>query len=63
MIRKFRFFSNINFLSRSSSIDTANLSAEERYNYALNLFNDEDYEEALKEFQAIVLQFLEMLRR
>jgi outer membrane protein assembly factor BamD len=59
MIKKFFVFSivPILFWSCSSSIDTANLSAEERYNYALNLFNDEDYEEALKEFQAIVLQF------
>lgn len=59
MIRIFLVFSVIPILfwSCSSSIDTANLSAEERYNYALKLFNDEDYEEALKEFQAIVLQF------
>ncbi|MGE5859133.1 MAG: outer membrane protein assembly factor BamD [Ignavibacteria bacterium] len=59
MIKKFLMFSivPILFWGCSSSIDTANLSAEERYNYALNLFNDEDYEEALKEFQAIVLQF------
>jgi outer membrane protein assembly factor BamD len=45
------------FWGCSSSIDTVNLTAEERFNYALSLFNDEDYEEALKEFQAIVLQF------
>ncbi|HVO75629.1 MAG TPA: outer membrane protein assembly factor BamD [Ignavibacteriaceae bacterium] len=59
MIKKLLFFLFIPviFWGCSSSVDTTNLSPEERFNYSLGLFNDEDYEEALKEFQAIVLQF------
>jgi len=59
MIKNLLIFSIIPiiFWGCSSSIDTVNLSAEERFNYALSLFNDEDYEEALKELQAVVLQF------
>lgn len=41
----------------SSSIDTTNLGAQERLDYALSLYNDEDYEQAIIEFQAIILQF------
>lgn len=41
----------------SSSVETINLSAENRYNYALNLYNEESYEEAINEFQSIILQF------
>lgn len=47
----------LSFLSCSSSIDTANLSADERFNYAKSLYDDEDYEEAAKEFEALLLQF------
>ena len=45
------------FIGCSSSIDTVNLSAEEKLAYAINLYDDEDYEEAVNEFQAIVLQY------
>jgi outer membrane protein assembly factor BamD len=41
----------------SSSIDTANLSSQERLSYAVRLYNDEDYELAINEFQGIILQF------
>jgi outer membrane protein assembly factor BamD len=45
------------FIGCSSSIDTVNLSAEEKLAYAVGLYEDEDYEEAVNEFQAIVLQY------
>ncbi len=41
----------------SARIDTANLNADQRLDYAMKLYNNEDYEEAVKEFQAIVLQY------
>jgi outer membrane protein assembly factor BamD len=41
----------------SSSVDTTGFTAEEYYNYAINLYNDEDYEPALAEFQNFLLQF------
>ncbi len=43
--------------SCSGSIDTLNLSAEERLAYSIKLYEDEDYEEAAKEFEALLLQF------
>ncbi|MFO7448372.1 MAG: outer membrane protein assembly factor BamD [Ignavibacteriaceae bacterium] len=45
------------FWGCSSSIDTIDLSPEERLNYAMGLYNNEDYLEAVNEFQAIILQF------
>lgn len=51
------FTAAVIFYGCSSSVDTINLSAENRFNYALNLYNEEDYEEAINEFQSIVLQF------
>jgi len=41
----------------SSSVDTVNFSAEEKLAYAINLYQEEDYEAAANEFQAIVLQY------
>lgn len=41
----------------SSSQDTTNMTAEERLAYAIKLYQDEDYEEAVKEFDAIILQY------
>jgi outer membrane protein assembly factor BamD len=41
----------------SSSFDTTNLSPSERLAHAQKLYNDEDYLEALNEFQSIILQF------
>ena len=41
----------------SSSIDTANMSGQDRMAYAIKLYNDEDYLEAINELQAILLQY------
>jgi outer membrane protein assembly factor BamD len=41
----------------SSSVDTINFTAEEKLAYAMKLYENEDWEEAANEFQAIVLQF------
>ena len=41
----------------SGSIDTVNLSPEERLQYAIKLYEEEDDEEAVKEFEAILLQY------
>jgi outer membrane protein assembly factor BamD len=41
----------------SGSIDTTNLSPEDHYKYAFELFTDEDYQESLKEFQSILIQY------
>ena len=43
--------------SCSSSIDTVNLSPEDRLKNAIRLYEDEDDEEAVKEFEAILLQY------
>ncbi len=45
------------FWGCSSSIDTTNFSPEEKLAYAIKLYEDEDYEIAVNEFQAIVLQY------
>jgi len=41
----------------ASTVNTVNMGPGERLNYAMKLYNKHDYEEALKEFQAIVLQY------
>jgi len=41
----------------SSSVDTSKFTTEEYYNYAYKLYQTEDYEKALQEFQNFVLQF------
>ncbi len=41
----------------SSSINTANMSSQERLIYAMKLYNDRDFEEAVNEFSGIVLQY------
>ncbi len=45
------------FAGCGGGIDTANLSPEEYFNYAFELYSDEDYELAVKEFQNLLLQF------
>ena len=45
------------FWGCSSSVDTVNFSAEEKLAFAINLYQEEDYEAAANEFQAIVLQY------
>ena len=41
----------------SSSVDTSQFNSEGYFNYAMTLYNDEDYESALAQFQNIVLQY------
>jgi len=41
----------------ASTLDTANMTAEEHLKYAMDLFNDEEYDKAIQEFDAIILQF------
>lgn len=45
------------FFGCSSSIDTVNMGSQERLDYAITLYNEEDYELAVTELQAIILQF------
>ena len=41
----------------SSSVDTTTLSAEEHLEYAKQLMVEEDYEEAVREFESVLLQY------
>jgi outer membrane protein assembly factor BamD len=41
----------------SSSVNTVDLGPEERLQYAISLFGDEDYVEAATEFEALLLQY------
>jgi outer membrane protein assembly factor BamD len=41
----------------SSSVDTSTLTAEQHLEYAKNLMIEEDYDEAVREFQSILLQY------
>ncbi len=41
----------------SASLNTANMGPTQRLDYAMKLYNDKDYMEAIKEFQAITLQY------
>ncbi|HED07086.1 MAG TPA: outer membrane protein assembly factor BamD [Ignavibacteria bacterium] len=41
----------------SSTIDTSNYTAQQKFDYAKKLYNEEDYFEALQEFNAIVLEY------
>ncbi len=41
----------------SGGKDTANMTPDEHLKYAMMLYNDGDYEEAVKEFQSIILQY------
>lgn len=58
---KYLFFIPVIFLlvfeGCSSGVDTANMTGENRLSYAISLYNDEDYLEAINEFQAILLQY------
>ena len=40
----------------SSSVNTANMTPEQRLTYAKSLYTDEDYLDALNEFQSLILQ-------
>jgi len=45
------------FYGCSGPADTSKFSAEEYYNYVYQLYNDEDYELAVSEFQNFLLQY------
>lgn len=51
------FIFALGFWGCSSSYDTASMYPAQRYQFALKLYNNRNYEDALKEFQAIVLQY------
>jgi outer membrane protein assembly factor BamD len=51
------FITAVGFWGCSSSYDTSTMSPSQRYHFALKLYNNRNYEDALKEFQAIVLQY------
>ncbi|MBN2571398.1 MAG: outer membrane protein assembly factor BamD [Ignavibacteriales bacterium] len=44
-------------VSCSGSVDTNQLTAEEHFKYAVALYDDEDYEEAIIQFQSIIFQY------
>lgn len=46
-----------NIWACSSSRDTANMTPDEHFGYAMELYNDMDYELAISEFQTILLQY------
>jgi len=41
----------------SGGVDTTQLGPEEHFEYAMSLFNDEDYEDVTRELQSILLQY------
>lgn len=45
------------FWSCSSSVVVSELTPEEHLKYAISLYEDEEYEEAVKEFESILLQY------
>jgi len=51
------FLVAITLIGCSSTRTTVNLSPEEHFKYAMELYNDEDYIEAIQEFQSINLQY------
>jgi outer membrane protein assembly factor BamD len=50
-------FTTILFWSCSSSVVVSELTPEEHLKYAISLYEDEEYEEAVKEFESILLQY------
>ncbi|MEW6004428.1 MAG: outer membrane protein assembly factor BamD [Stygiobacter sp.] len=61
MLKNFRYvlilLSLIILTNCSSSVDTSKFSVDEYFNYAMKLYNDEDYELAIQEFQNFLLQY------
>jgi len=45
------------FAGCATTIDTANMTSEQRFKYAMDFYNDEEYDKAIQEFDAIMLQF------
>lgn len=50
-------FFTLFFFACSSSLDTTNMGPEEKLAYAIKLYEQEDSEEAVQEFEAIILQY------
>jgi outer membrane protein assembly factor BamD len=50
-------FSSLLIIRCSSSIDTTDMAPEEKLAFGINLYQQEDYEEAVKEFEAIIIQY------
>ena len=51
------FFITLFLFACSSTLDTTNMTPEERLAYAIKLYQEEDSEEAVKEFESIILQY------
>lgn len=45
------------FAGCSSSFDTSTMTADQRLEYAMSLFNEESYDLAIREFESILVQF------
>jgi outer membrane protein assembly factor BamD len=45
------------FIGCASTVDTANMTSDQRFKYAMDFYNDEEYDRAIQEFDAIMLQF------
>lgn len=50
-------FFTLFFFACSSGLDTTNMGPEEKLAYAIKLYEEEDSEEAVQEFEAIILQY------
>jgi outer membrane protein assembly factor BamD len=50
-------FITLFFFACSSTQDTTEMTPEDRLAYSIKLYQEEDYEEAVKEFEAIILQY------
>lgn len=61
MIKKLKYvlllFVLVILTNCSSSVDTSKFNVEEYFNYIMNLYNHEDYELAVQEFQNFLLQY------
>ncbi len=58
-MKKFFFLSILSLyaIGCSSTVDTLNMTPDQRLTYAKNLYNNEDYLDALNEFQSLILQY------
>lgn len=58
MLKKiFSFSVLLSILACSGTVDTTKFTADEYFNYALELYNKGDYEQAVIEFQNILMQY------
>ncbi len=51
------FIFSLYIIGCSSSVDTVNMTPDQRLAYAKSLYNDENYLDALNEFQSLILQY------